>query len=83
MSIEHIANNAQPKFSCPKCGAPISIALWGAGWDWDYMVEPCSQCGYEGELNTMTGFDPDGSVWQDRKENYEEESSGSSGTENR
>lgn len=68
--IRPFKSNEEPTFHCPKCGAKLGLVIWGGGWDWDYTGEPCSECGYEGELDTMTGFDPDGSVWQDNKKNH-------------
>ncbi|MPN31378.1 hypothetical protein SDC9_178852 [bioreactor metagenome] len=55
----------KPEFRCPKCGAEIIAPMWGCGIDWDYGH--CDHCGYDGELDTMTGTDPDGSVWQSKK----------------
>ena len=54
----------EPVFHCPRCGAEISPVVWGCGWDYDSTAEPCQNCGYEGYLETITGVDPDGTVWQ-------------------
>lgn len=60
-----------PKFHCPKCQAEITNpVIWGQGWDFDSAK--CEQCGYDGDLNTITGHDPDGSVWQHECEEEEE-----------
>ena len=55
------------KFICPRCGGELTAVIWGCGWDWDYTGEPCRKCGYQGELDTMTGTDPDGSIYQTKK----------------
>lgn len=60
------------KFHCTKCGARITApVIWVYGWDWDQGT--CDACGYDGELDTMTGEDPDGSFWQTNKKDFEEE----------
>ena len=62
----------EPKFTCPKCGSEITTAVvWGHGWDWDYAN--CLECGYDGELDTMTGIDQDGSIYQSHKQDFDEE----------
>lgn len=68
--MENKENN-EVKFTCPKCNAIIINPIWGCGWDWDYGT--CSICGYDGELDTMTGIDPDGTTWQIEKEYYEDD----------
>lgn len=59
-----------PKFHCPQCSAEITNPVaWGQGWDFDSAK---CECGYDGDLNTITGYDPDGSVWQHVCEEEEE-----------
>lgn len=64
--------DSSPKFYCPKCKAEITNpVIWGQGWEQD--DGDCESCGYSGLLDTMTGHDPDGSVWQVNLEDDEEE----------
>lgn len=39
--------------SCPWCGEELH-RLWGSGWDYDHAACPC---GYDKELQEMTGFE--------------------------
>lgn len=57
----------RPLGACPKCGSQL-FRMWGDGWDWDRAICPDRDCDYDKELDTMTGTDPDGSVWQWEKE---------------
>jgi len=57
-----------PPSHCPQCGALLELYIWGNGWDWDLPVKPCPNCGYDDFLDTMTGTDPDGTVWQQERE---------------
>lgn len=61
------------KFKCPRCGEEIPLVIWGQGWDWDMPAHPCEHCGYDDYLDTMTGHDPDGSIYQVTKEEFDEE----------
>lgn len=55
----------KPVFHCPWCGLEISPVIWGCGWDRDsFGAHPCPNCKYDGYLETVTGEDPDGTVWQ-------------------
>ena len=54
----------KPVFHCPRCGAEISSVVFGCGWDYDSTAKPCPNCKYDGSLETITGVDPDGTVWQ-------------------
>lgn len=58
------------KHHCPRCGAELTLVIWGCMWDWD--TAECPKCGYDGELDTMTGVDPDGSIWQTAKPEEDE-----------
>ena len=62
----------KPVFHCPWCGAEISSAVWGCGWDYDTTAEPCPNCGYVGLLNSITEYENgfDGEI---RQTIYEEE----------
>lgn len=63
----------KPEWKCPKCGHDIPLVVWGQGWTWDFPVHPCENCGYDGELDTITGNDPDGSVYQEIREEQDED----------
>lgn len=56
-----------PLGNCPICGA-VLLRLWGEGWDWDHAVCSSYSCDYDVELDVMTGTDPDGSIYQSKKE---------------
>lgn len=56
----------EAKHNCPRCGAALKAVIWGNLFDWDYA--DCPECGYSGELDTATGCDPDGSIWQMKRE---------------
>lgn len=58
--------------TCPKCGSQL-LRMWGEGWDWDHAICPERGCDYDLELDVMTGHDPDGSIWQEKKEHEEED----------
>ena len=59
-----------PIFTCPKCGSHnMTEVMWGNLWDWDNGK--CLDCGYEGELDTDTGYSDDG-IFQIHKEDEEE-----------
>lgn len=55
-----------PPFFCPKCKREIDVPIvWGCGWGRDsFGAHPCPNCKYDGYLDTVTGEDPDGTVWQ-------------------
>lgn len=63
MKVEEVTHH------CPECGEELKQVIWGNMFDWD--VADCPHCGFSGELDTMTGFDPDGDVWQIKKEEVE------------
>jgi hypothetical protein len=47
---------------CPKCGSRL-WRMWGEGWDYDHAICPRRGCDYDVELDTITGHDPDGSIY--------------------
>lgn len=57
----------KPLGKCPKCGCGL-FRLWGYGWGWDHAMCVNRDCDYDVELDEMTGHNPDGSVWQRKKE---------------
>lgn len=48
--------------NCPKCGTPL-WRMWGEGWDYDHAMCPSRGCDYDLELDTITGHDPDGTIY--------------------
>lgn len=58
--------DVKPLGKCPKCGGQL-LRMWGYGWDWDHALCSTRGCDYDVELDEMTGYDPDGSVWQRKK----------------
>lgn len=46
---------------CPKCGSRLSC-LAGNMYDWDFLCCTNISCNYEVELDTMTCYEPDGTV---------------------
>lgn len=63
-------NKSKMKFNCPRCGDIIKLPIWGCGWYYDHGK--CDKCNYDGELDTMTGTDPDGTEWQIKKDDGED-----------
>lgn len=64
-------SDVPPLGKCPICGSPV-LRIWGEGWDWDKAI--CSErgCDYYKELDTMTGHDPDGTIYiMDKPEDEE------------
>ena len=65
-TLKTFNRDERPPFFCPKCKREIDVPIiWGCGWDRDsFGAHPCPNCGYDGYLETMTGEDEDGTVWQ-------------------
>lgn len=45
--------------------------MWGEGWDYDHAICPERGCDYDVELDTITGHDPDGSIYIREREKDE------------